>query len=567
MLDKTNEENAIDNKDYDFDFNFSLEEDKIHNEQKTIFRFGFYNIYKPYEKCVCKIIIKADGKENCGTGFFCYLPSKQMRVLITNNHIIDQNFLDKEEKLTIYLEEKEKQEKIIIDLNSGRFKITNKELDYTLIEILDEDLIDDFFEVDENETKNEDFINESVFNLQFTKGQYLNVSFGKIIVANKKGPRIFLYDAGTDEGSSGSPIISTNGAKIIGLHKGCYTKNVPNKLNVGIYLYEIFQLIPKSTHLENKNAIKCLYDIEKKDVNKDIQVYDNEKNIEKYITSYSIYRQDEKKREIIDGKFRFEKEGKYLINYYLDKSATNLSEMFNKCDSLIKVYMPSFSDNKITEMAGMFENCYSLKNINIFYSFNTKNVIDMSNMFSNCYSLEKLNLSLFTTSNVQNMSGLFNECKSLKKINLSSFNTEKVTDMSKMFNGCEQLQEINLASFNTKNVEDMSYMFSNCEKLSEINLKSFDTKNVEDISYMFELCKSLQKLDLSSFNIKNVTKMKGLFKRCLSLKEINLPTFHTNKNTKMKDMFSGCNSLRKIDHNDKKIEEEFKLIYDLRKLN
>jgi len=557
---KTNEEN-------DIDFNFSFEEDKIHNEQKPIFRFDFFNMYQPYEKCVCKIITKIEEKENFGTGFFCYFPLKQMRVLITNNHIIDQNFLDKEEELIIYLEEKKKQEKIIIDLNSERFKITNKELDYTIIEILDEDLIDDFFEVDENKMKNENFINESVFNLQFCKGEYLNVSFGKIIAANKNGPRFFLYDAGTEEGSSGSPIISINGGKIIGLHKGYYTKNVKTKLNVGIYLYEIFQLIPKSTHLENKNAIKCLYDIKEKDVNKDIQVYDNENNIEKYITSYSIFRHDEKKRGIIDGKFRFEKEGKYLINYYIDKSAANLSEMFNECDSLIKVYMPSFSDNKITKMAGMFDNCYSLKNINIFNSFNTKNVIDMSNMFSNCYSLEKLNLSLFTTSNVQNMSGLFNGCKSLKKINLSSFNTEKVTDMSKMFNGCEQLEEINLESFNTKNVEDMSYMFSNCEKLSEINLASFDTKNVEDISFMFELCQNLQKLDLSSFNIKNVIKMKGLFKRCLSLKEINLSTFSTNKNTKVKDMFLGCNSLRIINNKDKKIEEEFNLIYDLGKLN
>ena len=565
MLEKTNGENAIDNKNYDSNFYFSLEEDKIHNEQKTIFRFGFYNIYKPYEKCVCKIITNVEEVENCGTGFFCYFPSKQMRVLITNNHIIDQNILNKEEELIIYLEENEKQEKKIIDLNSERFKITNKELDYTIIEILDEDLIDDFFEVDENKTKNEDFINESVFNLQFCKGQNLNVSFGKIIATNKKG--LFLYDAGTEEGSSGSPIISTNGAKIIGLNKGFYTRNIKTKLNIGMYLYEIFQIIPKSTHLENKNVIKCLYDIKGKDVNKDIQVYDNEKNIEKYITYYSIYRQDDKKREIIDGKFRFEKEGKYLISYYLDKSATNLSEMFNKCDSLIKVYMPSFSDNKITEMAGMFENCYSLKNINIFNSFNTKNVIDMSNMFSNCCSLEKLNLSLFTTSNVQNMSGLFNGCKSLKTINLSSFNTEKVTDMSKMFNGCEQLQGINLASFNTKNVEDMSFMFSNCEKLSEINLESFNTENVEDISFMFELCKSLQKLDLMSYNIKSVIKMKGLFKRCLSLKEIDLSTFHTNKNIKMKDMFSGCNSLTKINNDDKKIEEEFKLIYNLRKLN
>ena len=46
---------------------------------------------------------------------------------------------------------------------------------------MDGDFIDDYFEVDENLIKGKKFINELVFNLQYTKGEKLKASFGKII--------------------------------------------------------------------------------------------------------------------------------------------------------------------------------------------------------------------------------------------------------------------------------------------------------------------------------------------------------------------------------------------------
>jgi hypothetical protein len=66
--------------------------------------------------------------------------------------------------------------------------------------------------------------------------------------------------------------------------------------------------------------------------------------------------------------------------------------MLNKCTSLIKVFMPSFVDNKITDMSRMFEECYSLKNINFLYSFNMEDVKNISYMFYNCCELEEINL-------------------------------------------------------------------------------------------------------------------------------------------------------------------------------
>ena len=556
-----NNQNNTDKTDTDTSFDYEIgEEDKIQNEQSIIINLGDLKKINIYEKCVCKLKIKSS---SFGTGFFCYIPSKEIRVLITNNHIIDENFINNEKELIIYLEADEKQEEKIINLKYKRFSFTSKKFDVTIIEILDEDIIDNYFEVDEKIIKNNEFRNESVFNLQFTKGTELNASFGKIIRKINNDKKRFIYDAGAEAGSSGSPIILTNGLKVIGLHKGRVKshQNNNNKQNLGIYLEQIIQFIPKSTRPENKNVIKCLYDIKKEDVNKDIQVYNNQNKIEKFIKSFSIYRQEEKKREIQDGKCIFEKEGKYFIFYHLDNSVDDLSNMFYNCSSLIKVYMPSFTDNKIINMSNMFNECSFLKEVNFLPSFNTKNVIDISKMFSNCYCLENINLSSFNTGNVRNMSKIFSGCKSLTNIKLSSsFNTKEVEDMSNMFDGCKQLKEIDLTYFNTQKVIYMSNMFNECQQLTDINLKSFNTNCVKDLSNMFEECIRLQKLDLSSFNTYNVIIMKGMFKNCQSLKEINLSTFKINNITFTKDMFLGCTSLKTINNcTDKKILEEYEL--------
>ena len=557
-------ENIVQKDSNSGDFNVNLcNETKIinfTNEQGVIVNFTVYKKMNNYENCVCKLIISEyNSLIECGTGFFCYIPSKDMRVLITNYHNIDDEFLNNEKKLRLYIVENEIEKEKIIDLKMKRNIITDKSLDVTIIEILDEDLIDGYFEYDEDAVKDKEFLNEPVFNLQFQKGGELKGAFGKIIDTTTDKTK-FTYDAGSDFGSSGSPIVLANGYKIIGIHKaGKKGISVGNKINLGIYLCKTIESIPESTRPENKNTIKCLYEIKKEDVNKNIKVYDNKNNIEKDINSISIYREDEKKNLIIDGIYNFKKEGKYFIYYKVNNSVKNLSDMFCDVNTLKKVYMPSLVDNKIERMSNMFDGCSSLKEINFPRSFNTKNVLDVSYMFSYCQSLKNLNLSSFNTENVENMSGMLNKCKYLTEVNLSSFNTKNVENMSDMFNGCESLTEINLLSFDTENVKSMAKMFRSCQKLKEINLSKFKTNFVCDLSCMFENCCSLKMLDLSSFNTINVNDMNCMFMNCTNLKEIDLSAFKTSNNTKIRDMFLGCESLKSIKKcSDNNILNEYK---------
>ena len=54
------------------------------------------------------------------------------------------------------------------------------------------------------------------------------------------------------------------------------------------------------------------------------------------------------------------------------------------------------------------------------------------------------------------MSFMFNNCKSLKSINLSNFFTHKVTKMNHMFDRCELITELNLSNFITHSVVNMN---------------------------------------------------------------------------------------------------------------
>jgi len=107
-------------------------------------------IIEQMEKNICKINIA----KNQGTGFFTKIPfpnqNNMLPVLITNNHIINNDRLSKEHmkiKLDIK-EEKDIKEIKEIKLNN-RMKYTNEEYDITIIEIKEEDNINNYLELDD----------------------------------------------------------------------------------------------------------------------------------------------------------------------------------------------------------------------------------------------------------------------------------------------------------------------------------------------------------------------------------------------------------------------------------
>ena len=555
---------------------------------------------------ICNII-SSNGDQIEGIGFFLYINNKDIpfkTCLITNYHIFGKYDIIINERIYIHHQNQLK----YIELHQNRKLLSDELLNYVCIEILKDDNINQYFEIDKNlnnltysYNKNDIIIlpYQNVNNFSFSTGQILDIK-----------DNIIYHKPVITGGLSGSPILSRNyNLSVIGLFSGAFNNNY----NISTTINSILNDIIKKCNSKN-NIIIAELTIKEEDINKNIRIInsyeeyireENSKNGEYFIKYEKKY---ENEKEIKDNckieingtiipfyyYYPFTKKGKYLIKYFFSRKLTKTNYMFCGCECISNFDLSNFDTKNVTDMSWMFSDCKSLANINLL-NLNTQNVADMSGMFWGCNSLTTIDLSNFNTQSVRNMSWLFCECNSLANIDVSKFETQNVTNISGMFSGCHSITNlylsnfkthnvtdmswlfceclsltyIDLSNFITENVTDMSYMFSGCESLRNVNLSKFNTKNVTDLCSMFYECKSLTSIDLSRFNAQNVINMARMFSYCELLNNINLLNFKTQNVTDMSEIFDGCNNLKieNIKTRDTRILEKFKSFKNISKDN
>ena len=188
--------------------NSTILEEYIKNSVKPISLEGMCKITEQMKYSICKIYKIG----STGTGFLCNLPYKSIKIpfLITNNHILNEKEIENNKKIAISFNN----EKIFMDIliDESRITLTNKDLDFTLIEIKNKDNIslNNILELDKNIMIEEDYINkkytdESIYTLHYPKGDNIVASFGLIKGINNQN---INHSCCTEEGSSGAPILS-----------------------------------------------------------------------------------------------------------------------------------------------------------------------------------------------------------------------------------------------------------------------------------------------------------------------------------------------------------------------
>ena len=215
---------------------------------------------------MCKITYEAEkGKTGIGSGFFCEMNNFLFKyALYTNNHILNESNI-KIGKV-IHFECLELQESLFnksfnkikkeIKITDKRQVFTNKELDYTFIELFESDGIIDYFKIEPKlfSSNKNDFKDNDIFILQYPYGNDLSFSYGKIkLLRDYK----IIHTASTDYGSSGSPIIRRSKDNyIIGLHSGGALNNNNKEFvyNFGTLFDSILDNI-----IEKSNTINCIY--------------------------------------------------------------------------------------------------------------------------------------------------------------------------------------------------------------------------------------------------------------------------------------------------------------------
>ena len=214
-------------------------------------------IIEQMEKNICKITV---GDEQ-GTGFFCEIPfpnkDNMLKVLITNNHVINDSILKKPDAV-IPLDIEEEANTKYLNLNN-RIKYTSEKYDTTIIELKENDEIKNYLQLDEkimedimnNINKNDKYKDETVYIIQYPEGK-LSVSYGIIGNMCVSEEYNIIHKCSTNRGSSGSPILNINNNKVIGIHK----KPKENKYNKGTFLNFPIKEFIQQCHINKKEKNK-----------------------------------------------------------------------------------------------------------------------------------------------------------------------------------------------------------------------------------------------------------------------------------------------------------------------
>ena len=568
---------------------------------------------KELEKCICKIESQVNKKidekktiTGTGTGFFCKIKHNKrlIPVLITNYHIINDDYIQNNKFINIYI--KDDKHTIYLNKNSKIYSSDNNKYDIMIIKLNeDNNDITNYLEIDyKNMNKENSLSNYEIALIYLLHFPYLEksafISYGDGICQDQKNKYDIKHLCNTDIGSSGGPILNSV-HKVIGIHKGFRkTIKIEESYNIGTYIKFPLDELNKKNYISNEinfiiknqiikpklfenineinikltneknngtkydnirhdNKITCVYNIKEKGIINILNDFNVEYRYNKSQTMRNDYHNNrnninsENTDIFINGKkikftqkYKFEEAGLFSVKFMFKKLLKSTKFMFYNCSFLKSIDLSSFDSTELSTMKCMLCDCTSLELIDIYLT-NTNNLTDISGLFINCSSLQMLDLSSFNVSNVVDMNCLFGRCSSLKSLNLSAFDTKNVIDMSCMFDNCSSLKSLDLSSFDTKNVEDVRGMFESCSSLEHTNLSTFNTEKVTHMNAMFCDCPSLKSLDLSSFTTKNVKSFDVMFRKCSSLESLDLSSFETPLVTDMTAMFFGCSSLKLLD--------------------
>ena len=206
--------------------------------------------FKKFDECICKMV----GQDNIsGTGFFCKIQykNKLIPVLMTNYHVINDDYISNKKFLKVYI--KEKYYMIDININNKLYSSIRDKYDIMIIKLNEDEKIKNFLEIDPNIFEKDSLLSyqeEPIFILHFPNAGKASVSQGTGIEIIDEFDIKHLCN--TEKGSSGGPILCSLTNKVIGIHKGCIIKGY----NIGTFLK--FPLNELNSKYDSETDIKKL---------------------------------------------------------------------------------------------------------------------------------------------------------------------------------------------------------------------------------------------------------------------------------------------------------------------
>ena len=134
-----------------------IEDSKIKNEgtdlKGVIECDAMVQFIEKAQLCICEIRNEKENKK--GSGFFCKIPYTRddntlLNVLLTCEHVLGKNLIFSDENIQITLNNNKK----YLSLKQKRKKWSSHTMDFSFIEILENDGIEDYYRIDDEISKN-----------------------------------------------------------------------------------------------------------------------------------------------------------------------------------------------------------------------------------------------------------------------------------------------------------------------------------------------------------------------------------------------------------------------------
>ena len=321
-------------------------EKKILNTPDPVGITGTEKILNQMIKFICKI--KTPG--NVGTGFFCKIPFINKSFLVTNNHVLDEQYFLENKEIKLMLND-EKETKVINIMNKKeRNKYFNEKYDIALIELKDKDNIRNFLELDDNLFKDNEHIiyeDKSIYIPQYLNGKNAVVSYGLLKGITKSE---IMHTCTTDIGSSGSPILNLETCKVIGIHKG-------------------------STHFNSNKGTLLKYPI-----NDFIQSSKMNENVKNDSLNYNLIINEMNSLNIIKSENEQLKSIKPKINFIFEEktdpphTTSLIVDYGTSVDDMLKMYIEKINKPELLDQKDKISFVYNLKS----FKFGDKTPIETS---------------------------------------------------------------------------------------------------------------------------------------------------------------------------------------------
>ena len=184
------------------------------NYVKPVSVEGTKKILDQMTNCICKI----KNNQIIGAGFFCRIPyinNTKINALITSYQIIDDYYLNQNNKIILLLNSHNEDK--VINLDPNRKIYSSKKYNTTIIELKESDNINNYLELDENLFRNdikEYYESQSIYILQYLFSGTASVSYG---ILNEFNGFNFKHICFAESGSKGAPILNLSNNKVIGI--------------------------------------------------------------------------------------------------------------------------------------------------------------------------------------------------------------------------------------------------------------------------------------------------------------------------------------------------------------